>query len=442
MRKKYQLFVLTSLILSQTILTAQDDFIKIDASGRNIPQMLNQAENQLKGTTMFWFGYQFELRDNLDIFDVYIHNDGGITISSGGYGRHYINDDETVETTALRALAELGDKEAEKKLKKYERDFVVNYEDRGVFFRYNSKQNKIEEIRLLNRQNHRYFKSMPVVWFGNVGSEVSFNYLRDIIQNDDYQKRVIEPATFVLSLHKSPAVIPFLTKLAASDAYLDIRENAAFWLSQIPGKESFKALQNLYKKENNRDMKEKLIFCFSQHDDSRSLKELETIARTDRDYEMREKAIFWIGQNDSPVSLDFLQRLLKEANRRDVKEKIIFSISQHDSERAVNLLIDIAKKYKDSEVRQKAIFWLGQMASKKTLEALGEIVEGDDLTDIKENAVFAISQHDDEQKAADMLIQIARTNSNPHIRSKAIFWLGQTGDERAVNFFKDILVKD
>lgn len=442
MKKIFQICVFTVLGLSQTTLFAQEGFIKIDAGGKNIPQMLNLAKNQVKGASKFWVGYQFELRDNLDIFDVHINNDGGVTISSGGTIRHHYADDESVETTALRALSELGDKESEKKLKKYERDFVVNFEDWGVFFLYDSKQKKVNKIKLYNRQNRRYFKSMPVVWFENVGTDASFNHLRDIIENDDYQKRVIEPATFVLSLHKSQAVIPFLSKLAAGDAYLDIRENAAFWLSQIPGKESFEALQKLYRKENNPDMKEKLIFCFSQHDDSRLLKELEAIARTDSNYEMREKAVFWIGQNDSPESLDMLQRLLKEANRRDIKEKVIFSISQHDSERAVNLLIDIARKYKDSEVRQKAIFWLGQMASKKALETLGEIVEGDELTDVKEKAVFAISQHGDEQKAADMLIQIARTNSNPHIRSKAIFWLGQTGDERAVSFFKDILVKD
>lgn len=56
-------------------------------------------------------------------------------------------------------------------------------------------------------------------------------------------------------------------------------------------------------------------------------------------------------------------------------------------------------------------------------------------------AVFAISQHAEKDEAVEMLIAIARHNPNPRVREKAIFWLGQSGDERAVQFFKEILGK-
>ncbi len=38
-----------------------------------------------------------------------------------------------------------------------------------------------------------------------------------------------------------------------------------------------------------------------------------------------------------------------------------------------------------------------------------------------------------------MLIEVARTNRNAQVRKKAMFWLGQSKDPRAIKFFEDVL---
>jgi len=38
-----------------------------------------------------------------------------------------------------------------------------------------------------------------------------------------------------------------------------------------------------------------------------------------------------------------------------------------------------------------------------------------------------------------LLIQVARTNRNPEVRKRAIFWLGQSKDERALSFIEEVL---
>ena len=38
-----------------------------------------------------------------------------------------------------------------------------------------------------------------------------------------------------------------------------------------------------------------------------------------------------------------------------------------------------------------------------------------------------------------MLITVARTHSNPAVRKQAMFWLGQSKDPRALEFFAEIL---
>jgi len=40
------------------------------------------------------------------------------------------------------------------------------------------------------------------------------------------------------------------------------------------------------------------------------------------------------------------------------------------------------------------------------------------------------------------LIRIARTHRNPELRRKAIFWLGQSEDPRALALFEELLTKD
>jgi HEAT repeat protein len=38
-----------------------------------------------------------------------------------------------------------------------------------------------------------------------------------------------------------------------------------------------------------------------------------------------------------------------------------------------------------------------------------------------------------------LLIEVARTNRNPEVRRKAVFWLGQSRDPRALDFIEEIL---
>ena len=59
---------------------------------------------------------------------------------------------------------------------------------------------------------------------------------------------------------------------------------------------------------------------------------------------------------------------------------------------------------------------------------------------MKKKAVFALSQLPRDE-GVPKLIDIARNNRNPEVRKQAIFWLGQSHDARATQFFEDILLK-
>ena len=91
------------------------------------------------------------------------------------------------------------------------------------------------------------------------------------------------------------------------------------------------------------------------------------------------------------------------------------------------------------ETRRSAVFWLGQAAGEAATRGLTELVDDASVElEVKESAVFALSQLRRDGGVA-ALIRIARTHASPSVRKKALFWLGQSDDPRALALFEEIL---
>lgn len=105
-------------------------------------------------------------------------------------------------------------------------------------------------------------------------------------------------------------------------------------------------------------------------------------------------------------------------------------------------LLQIARDdHASTSTRRDAVFWLGQAAGKAATADLVNLADTDTLDRaIREQAVFALSQQHNEN-AVSQLIHIAQTNRDPAIRKRAIFWLGQSNDPRALALFENLLTK-
>ena len=89
-------------------------------------------------------------------------------------------------------------------------------------------------------------------------------------------------------------------------------------------------------------------------------------------------------------------------------------------------------------MRSKALFWLAQQAGEKVSSTLRDAVDNDPEEDVRAHAVFAISQLPDDQ-GIPILVELANTHRSTAVRKKAIFWLGQKHDPRALAAIEDIL---
>jgi hypothetical protein len=93
--------------------------------------------------------------------------------------------------------------------------------------------------------------------------------------------------------------------------------------------------------------------------------------------------------------------------------------------------------------RRDAMFWVSRFAAAKVAGHGEDITAADDddhdeQDDTRSAAVFALSQLRGKQ-GVEPLLEIARSNKDPQVRQKAMFWLGQSGDPRAAALFGEIL---
>lgn len=92
-----------------------------------------------------------------------------------------------------------------------------------------------------------------------------------------------------------------------------------------------------------------------------------------------------------------------------------------------------------SRVRESALHWLGRQAAREAVDALGGIVRDRTEEDrIREAAVFALSQLPGDQ-GVPLLIDVVRTSDDPRVVNRALFWLADSEDPRAVALFEEIL---
>ena len=94
------------------------------------------------------------------------------------------------------------------------------------------------------------------------------------------------------------------------------------------------------------------------------------------------------------------------------------------------------------QTKQQALFWIGQAAADKiSPPGTRDRVRGTEDEEVKKQAVFALSQRRKDE-SVPALIRVARENRDPEVRKSALFWLGQSGDSRAISLFEEILGRD
>jgi hypothetical protein len=133
---------------------------------------------------------------------------------------------------------------------------------------------------------------------------------------------------------------------------------------------------------------------------------------------------------------------IAQSEKGSMGSKAVFPATIVDSVNVWPTFIRIARNESlPRQTRTQSVFWLGQAAGEAATKDLKDIVLDNEVNrEVREQAVFALSQRPRDE-GVPALIAVARTNKDPEIRKKALFWLGQSHDPRAIDLFEELLTR-
>jgi hypothetical protein len=147
-----------------------------------------------------------------------------------------------------------------------------------------------------------------------------------------------------------------------------------------------------------------------------------------------ERAVTDLGTVSAVDARAWLLDVARHGNASAAKEAIVPLLTPEAPLPWAELYALARDSGRPREVRREAMFWLAQGAS-SVLDPDGDESEADD---VKKSAVFALSQQP-RDTAVPMLISVANSDVAAPVRAAALFWLGQTGDERGLAIFARVL---
>ena len=264
--------------------------------------------------------------------------------------------------------------------------------------------------------------------------------LREVLANKDSSRiNMRKRALLILSQKRTDGREDILLDVARNDPDLGVREQAVQWLSMVRTDRAVDALDSILQFAIEESLQEKAILALSQHRSDRAGEILRDYARrSDVSVDTRAQVIMWLGNRRGADNAAFLRGLYPELGDSVLKERTLLALSQtRDDENAQFLMGIVMDSGEDMRTRTRALFWVGQMRGVELpiYDLYGQVTE----PEMKEQLIAVYGQRGRDSVAVGQLISIVRTERDPELRGKAIFWLGQTRSPRAAEVLREII---
>jgi HEAT repeat protein len=319
-----------------------------------------------------------------------------------------------------------------------------------------------------NSPNSRV-RSSAVYWLGQIGGEQAF--LADIVRSDTEDKQLRRQAARAIGESRDrnalatlqglyeavkdtevrrsivggasdnqdqDGAFAFLIKVATNEPDKDVRRTAVRQLGHFERESAVDELMKIYGRDNDVDIRRAVIQSLSETKSAKGQARLMEIARNDANLDLRRHAVRRISERGAPMVAELI-KFYDSEQIPDMKRTILQVLSEIKSPSVEDKLFDVAKNDPNPDLRRQAIRQLGERAGSRSLEFLSATAQSPDgNTEVQMQAVRAISERKAEE-SIPILIKIAKTHPNLLVRKQAIRSLGESGDPRAVEYFREVL---
>ncbi len=226
---------------------------------------------------------------------------------------------------------------------------------------------------------------------------------------------------------------------ASPDNQLDAGGLRFVWLTGVTPEESVGVLRTLAGARDGGDARKNAVFLIALHRSAAAVPALVALAGPANEMTVREAAAFWLANQRGREGFLAVQTLARTDADAGFREKLTFDLTLSKEPEATDELIRMAHDDPSQQVRRQAQFWMAVHGGKLVTGALrGAADRKDNDEQTREQAVFALSRLPGGE-AETQLQQLAETSPYPHVRERAVFWLGQSTDPRALAYLSKLL---
>jgi HEAT repeat protein len=318
---------------------------------------------------------------------------------------------------------------------------------------------------------HPKVRSTAVYWLGQIGGETEF--LANIVRNDSESKDVRRQAAHAIGESRDRAALStlqslyegvaerdvkrgiihavagnenkdgaqaFLLKVAKTDADKESRRTAVHAIADEGRDSVIDELMSIMANDQEMDVRRAVLHALAEIKTPRAQAKILEVARTGNHPDLRRHAIHMLADVEGEAMLGELLKLYDTEQSTDVRRQLLHAFSEMKSAQAEDKLFAVARDAGgNADLRRHAIHMIGERAGKRSLDLLRETVESSSAeTQVQMQAVHAISERPAEE-SVPLLIKVARTHPNQQVRKRAIHVLGESGDPRALEFFREVL---
>jgi HEAT repeat protein len=312
-------------------------------------------------------------------------------------------------------------------------------------------------------------RSSSVYWLGQIGGEQAF--LADIVRNDVEDKKVRRQAAYAIGQSRDrnalstlqglydsvkdsevrrsiigavgdnqdqDGAFAFLVKVSGSEPDRDVRRAAVRQLGHFERENAVDELMKIYARDSDIEIRRAVLQGLAETKSAKAQARLLEIARSDANLDLRRHAIRRIADRGESV-VDELIKFYDAERITELRRTVLQALADIKSTRVEDKLFEVARDDSNVELRRQAIRLLGERAGSRSLDFLSATAQSaDGNTEVQVQAVRAISERKAEE-SVPILIKIAKTHPNQLVRKQAIRSLGESGDPRAVEFFREVL---
>jgi hypothetical protein len=169
-----------------------------------------------------------------------------------------------------------------------------------------------------------------------------------------------------------------------------------------------------------------------------AISELRPLA-VDCDMDAGGMPLVWFDGVTADASVAWLSTLVTQSEtERRRSENALSAIAQHAGAAASKALVQFAQTG-TTQMRGRALSWLAQRAATEAIPTIDAALKDPEL-EVKKLAVNALVRFPN-QEGVPKLIEVARSHPNTEVRRQAMLRLADTKDQRAVDFFAQILLR-